>query len=240
MNWNHYLLEKKSPSPPWAHLGVIDGLVSGIFDLSQIPKGTKALSLCMPLKKFKLSYTNWEILIGNIEIEAIELNEVTEWHISLLSTLPNLKYLQISVNKQEDIPDLSSLTSLEVLILASIKKAKDINFLSKLKNLKTLYICDFNNLYDLSPISYLKKLEELSLSNGGMSGVGRPVNSMKPLASLTELEYLSFSLTVEGKNYDITPIFSLKKLKYLEMLPRYYKKGQLEILKNKFPNTEIL
>lgn len=95
MKWEHYLLEKKSPNPPWAHLGIIDGLVSGIFDLSQIPKDTKALSLCMPLKKFKLSYTNWEILIGNTKIEAIELNEVAEWHISLLSTLPNLKYLQI-------------------------------------------------------------------------------------------------------------------------------------------------
>lgn len=240
MKWEHYLLEKKSPSPPWAHLGKIDGLVNGIFDLSQVPEGTKALSLCMPLKKYKLFYTNWNALIGNTQIEAVELNEVTQQHISLLSTLPNLKYLQISVNKQENIPDLSSLTSLKVLILASIKRAKDIEFLSKLKNLKTLYICDFNNLYDLSPISQLEKLEELFLSSGGMSGVGKPVKSMKPLASLSKLKYLSFSLTVEGKNYDITPILLLKKLKYLDMLPRYYKKGQFEILKNALPDTKII
>lgn len=47
-------IRKKSPSPPWAHLEIIDGLVSEIFNLLEISKDTKALSLCMPLKNLNI------------------------------------------------------------------------------------------------------------------------------------------------------------------------------------------
>ena len=40
MDWNNYLSEEKCPSPPNAHLGVLEGEVWGFWDLSQVPKGT--------------------------------------------------------------------------------------------------------------------------------------------------------------------------------------------------------
>ena len=45
MNWNNYLLEKKAPYGDYAHLGVLEGAVSGIFDLSTIPTDTKILEM---------------------------------------------------------------------------------------------------------------------------------------------------------------------------------------------------
>ena len=208
MNWSNYLSDKKCPSPPYAHLGVLEGEVWGYWDLSQVPKGTKILSLPTPLKRTKLSYNNWNALRNNDEIEAIKLGDIDEERIDVLSSLPNLKYLEISCNKQDEFPELSTLKSLQILVLANIKRVDNIEFLKELSDLKTLYICDLNHLYDLSPIAELRSLQELFLSNGGMCGVGKPVKSMEPLSRLLELEYLHFCVTVENRNYDISSLLS--------------------------------
>lgn len=235
MDWNHYLSEGKCPSPPYAYLGIMKGIVKYCWDLSQVPAGTKILGLSTPLKKSKLSYSNWDALRGNSEIEAIEFTDIDEERISVLSDLSNLKYLEISWNKQDKFPDLSSLKELQVLVLANITRIDNIEFLKGLSNLKTLCIYDLNHLYDLSPIAELKGLQELYLSNGGMSGVGKPVKSMEPLSHLLELEYLDFLVTVENRNYDISPLLPLKKLKHLSILPRFLKKGNEEKLKEILP-----
>lgn len=239
MDWNHYMLEEKSPQPPYADLGVINGMVSGIYDLALVPKDTKILSLTMPLKKYHITYSHYESLFGNECIEGVCLNEVHVENLKLLSTLPNLKYLKISNNKQETILDLTPLQHLKVLILSDITKVADFSFLFALEHLKTLYIRDVKQLYDLSFLSNMTNLQELFLSNGGMRGVGKPIKSMAPLSTLQQLQYLHFALTVEHKNYDISPILSLENLKYLRMLPRYYRNHQLETLQKELPNTII-
>lgn len=235
MDWNNYLSDEKSPSPPYAHLGVSEGEVWGYYDLSQVPKGTKILSLPTPLKRTKQSYSNWNALRNNDEIEAIKLNDIDEERIKVLSSLPNLKYLEISNNGQANFPDLFPLKTLQVLILANITRIDNLEFLKRLSNLKTLYICDLNHLYDLSPIAELRGLQELFLSNGGMSGVGKPVKSIEPLSCLLELEYLHIGVTVENRDYDISSLLPLKKLKYLYILPRFLRKGNEEKLKEMLP-----
>ena len=235
MNWNNYLLEKKSPSGYYADLGVFEGTVSGIFDLSTIPTHTKILDMTTPLKRFKLTYTNLSSLNANKNIEAIRLTEINNERVSVFSTLPNLKYLHISVNNQNEIPDLSPLKNLEVLILSSIKKVDNINFLRGLTNLKTLYIRGINNMYDLEPLSSLTNLEELFLHCGKMSGTGQCVKSMEPISKLTNLKYLVFLLNVEKRNYDITPLLSLKKLQKLDILHSYLNNDNREKLLNELP-----
>lgn len=124
---------------------------------------------------------------------------------------------------------------MQILVLANIKRVDNIEFLKGLSDLKTLYIADLNHLYDLSPIAELRSLQELFLPNGGMCGVGKPVKSMEPLSRLLELEYLHFCVTVENRNYDISSLFPLKKLKHLSILPRFLKKGNEEKLKEMLP-----
>lgn len=235
MDWNNYLSDEKCPSPPYAHLGVLEGEVWGYYDLSQVPKGTKVLSLSTPLKRTKLSYSNWNALRNNDEIEAIKLGDIDEERIDVLSSLPNLKYLEISCNKQNEFPDLFTLKSLQILLLSNITRVDNIEFLKRLSNLKTLYICDLNHLYYLSPIAELRSLQELFLSNGGMCGVGKPVKSMEPLSRLLELEYLHFGVTVENRNYDISSLLTLKKLKHLYILPRFLNKENEGNLKDMLP-----
>lgn len=235
MNWDNYLLEQKSPVADYADLGVLKGTVGGIFDLSTIPNDTKILDMSTPLKKFKLTYTNLSSLNANKNIEAIRLGEIDDERVCVFSTLPNLKYLHISVNKQNEIPDLTPLKNLQVLVLSSIKKAENIDFLKGLTNLKTLYIKEINNMSDLEPLSSLTNLEELFLHHGKMSGTGQSVKSMEPISKLTNLKYLAFILNVEKKNYDITPLLSLKKLQKIYILPRYLNNGNSEKLLNELP-----
>ena len=149
--------------------------------------------------------------------------------------MPNLKYLHLSVNKQNEIPDLSPLKNIQVLVLSSIKKVENIDFLKGLTNLKTLYIHEINNLYDLEPLSSLTNLEELFLDHGKMSGTGQSVKTMEPISRLNNLKYLAFILNVEKKNYDITPLLSLNKLQKLHILPRYLNNGNREKLLNGLP-----
>ena len=235
MNWSNYLLEQKSPYGTYAHLGVFEGAVSGIFDLSTIPEDTKILEMSTPLKKFKLTYTNLSSLANNSNIEAIRLGEIDEERVAVFATLSNLKYLQISVNKQEEFPNLSSLKNLEVLVLSGIKQVKDINFIEGMSNLKTLYIYGLNQLYDLSPLASLTNLEELFLDHGKMSGTGQGVKSMEPISKLIHLKYLAFILNIEDKDYSIQPLLSLKKIEQLLILPRYLQNGQREQLLNELP-----
>ncbi|MEQ7799999.1 hypothetical protein ABDJ41_09300 [Pedobacter sp. ASV1-7] len=228
MNWNNYLLENKAPSESYAHLGVLEGMVTAPFDLSVLPTDAKIVSLSTPLKKFKLQYSNLSSLNGNSNIEAICLNDIDDERLSIFSTLPNLKYLQISVNQQSEIPNLSCLKSLEVLILANLKKVENIDFIKGLKNLKTLYIYGINNLYDLTPISDLTNLEELFIEHGKMSGTGKAIKSIDPLKTLNLLKYLQLTLAIEGKNPDLNALNNLKKLQKLTLLPRYMKDGLFE------------
>ncbi|MHC0440341.1 leucine-rich repeat domain-containing protein [Flavobacterium sp. 3-210] len=235
MNWDNYLLEEKAPYGEIAHLGVLEGNVSEIYDLSKVDNDTRVLSLSTPPKKIKKTYTNFSSLIGNEKIEAICVNDIDKERISVFSTLPNLKYLQISVNRQEEIPDLSSLKSIEVLILANMTRIQNIDFVRNMKNLKTLYIYEINNLYDLTPISTLINLQELAVDHGKMSGTGKGIKSITPLKLLEQLKYLRLSITIEDESSDLTALYELKKLKEVMLLPRYLKKGSWERLKEQLP-----
>ncbi len=239
MNWNNYLIEKKSPMADYAHLGVFEDNIYCPFDISELSKDAKIISMSTPLKKFKLKYSNYEALKNNKNIEAICLNDIDEERLSVFETLPNLHYLHISCCKQEIIPNLSRLESLKVLILSSITRAEDFSFISGLKNLQTLYIYGMNKMDDLSFLENMTNLKELFLEHGKMSGTGTAVKSMQPIANLKNLEYLAFILNVQNKNYDVTPLLELKKLKFLRLLPRFYKNKQDILLKEHLSNTSI-
>lgn len=235
MNWDNYLLESKTPAGTYAHLGVLEGQVTAPFDLSVLPADTKILGMSTPLKKFKLHYSNLSTLSGNTTIEALSVNDLDQERLDVIASWPNLKYLQISNNQQEEIPDLSSLKSLEVLVLANIKKVADIDFLKGLQSLKTLYIYGINNLYDLTPIANLSHLKELFIDHGKMSGTGKPVKSLAPLSALEQLQYLHIMITTEEKAPDLTVLYNLKNLQKLSVLPRYLKTTQKEQLLRELP-----
>lgn len=101
----------------------------------------------------------------------------------------------------DDIKDLSKMTSLEVLWLNE-NKISDITPLSKLINLKELHLGN-NNIRNLKPLSSLINLQELYLSINDIEDVS-------PLSNLTNLTLLSI------RNNNISDISSLSNLTKLE------------------------
>lgn len=239
MNWKNYLSENKSPSD-YAHLGIIEGTVRCPFDVSELPIDAKIIDMGTPLKKFKLKYTNNDYLINNNVIEGITINDLNEERLNIFATLPNLKYLSISNNKQSDLPNLSVLKSLEVLVLNGIKKVENIDFVKNIESLQTLYAYGINNLYDLTPLKTLPQLKELWLDHGKMSGTGKMIKNIEPLSELNNLEYLNLILNIENKNYDISPLLKLKKLKHLRTLPRFLNKEKKQKSEIELPLVKVV
>ena len=92
--------------------------------------------------------------------------------ISALSSLKNLKSLNLRNNSISDISVLKNLTNLSYLNLCN-NQISDISVLGGLKNLTELYL-SFNQISDISAISNLKNLTKLSLWRNQISDIKQP------------------------------------------------------------------
>jgi len=168
------------------------------------------------------------ILSGEIPNDTTEINLVwNEIHdVTPLSSLTQLKNLNIEDNYIDDISPLSSLNSLITLSIGSNRisditvfetlsqieylslsrnEIKNIRSLSYLTQLKILNM-NYNQINSIAPLSILKNMTNLVISNN-------PINDLSPLASLEGLELLKMENI--GYKTDITPLSFLINLEEL-------------------------
>lgn len=122
-----------------------------------------------------------------------------------LSSLINLRLLNLSESQIKDIKFLSSLTNLEELYLIS-NQIKDVAPLSRLTKLQHLHIYN-NQIEDITAVAALTKLQILFLSNN-------QINDVTPLSPLTNLQELELS---DNQITDVTPLSSLQNLLVLKL-----------------------
>ena len=155
-------------------------------------------------------------------IKGINLGNNLIKNIGVIQNLSNLKTLTLESNKIADISALKNLPALETLNLAS-NQISDVSVLSGLTSLKYLNLGK-NEITDISAISGLALLEELALNENELT-------SIKGLENCLSLTKLDLSTTEEedhtGHNHevedhdepakisDITLLSNLTKLKYL-------------------------
>lgn len=108
-----------------------------------------------------------------------------------------------------DITGIEYLTNLESINLNN-NKITDLTPLSNLEHLKDLYI-GLNDCVDFSPLSNLKNLEKLHLGGNNMS------NGLSFLQNLNNLEELRLNACEIPNEIDISYIFNLHKLKFLDL-----------------------
>ncbi|GKT14907.1 hypothetical protein ADUPG1_010579, partial [Aduncisulcus paluster] len=118
----------------------------------------------------------------------------------------NLDYLELTTG-----PDLSSLTSLQILDLGGNHSFSDLSFLSaescpSCSSLKKLHL-HYNSIEDISPLSGMTSLEWLDLDDNSISDI-------LTLSYLHSLKYLSVSSN-DLSNVDLTPLSSLSSLNSL-------------------------
>ena len=131
-----------------------------------------------------------------------------------------------------DITGIEYLTNLESINLNN-NEITDLTPLSNLQHLTSLYI-GLNDCVDFSPLSNLSSLKELHISGNDLS------NGISFLQNLTNLENLRMHAAIVPNEIDISYIFNLHKLKYLDLtLWRWITEDHLQGISN-LTNLESL
>ena len=129
--------------------------------------------------------------------------------ISWITSLTNLKELNLCYNAISDISPISGLKQLEALNLADndLNDAQ-IRYLSGLTNLRELDLYYLSRLTDVSPLAELPALDYLNL------GHDHALWNVRPLASLN---YLTQLRVYDTGVTDISCFSSFKELRYLDL-----------------------
>ena len=125
---------------------------------------------------------------------------------SPLSSLTNLKSLDLAGTDITDLSSLSQLTNLTELRLNRNWKLTDISALSGLTSLTELYL-DYNRITDVSALSKLTNLKSLYLNH----------NKLTDISALSGLTNLRVLVLWENQITAIPPLLQLKNVRKLEL-----------------------
>ena len=161
-------------------------------------------------------------------LQALNLNNNNISDISALRSLTNLESLHLCDNEISDISVLGNLTNLEWLDLDG-NNIRNIGALGNLTNLQTLYLCD-NEISDIGALGNLTNLQRLDL-------IGNNISDISALRSLTNLEQLDLCY---NNISDISALGNLSGLGWLDLSENNLTEQQVEELRQKLPQAEIL
>lgn len=162
----------------------------------------------------KLEKINFVSLLD--EIDFGKMPQLTELGLSWVKSkikgldyLKKLRHMGVSEFKEDDFSEISSLSSLKSLSIATAK-CKTLNGIEKLVNLEALSIGAFRGLTDISAISKLNKLRYLEFD------ICPKMQNFSPLGKLQDLEILEL---LDCKNLEsIQFVKDMKKLEQLSLL----------------------
>ena len=186
--------------------------------------------------------------LTNLQTLSLSTNNISD--ISALGNLTNLESLDLSNNNISDISALVNLTNLESLGLDD-NNISDISVLGNLTNLQTLNLCS-NSISDISALVYLTNLESLYLDGNNIRNISalrsltnlqtlylynNSISDISALRSLTNLEQLDLDA---NEISDISALGNLSGLSWLDLSNNNLTEQQVEELRRKLPQAEIL
>jgi uncharacterized repeat protein (TIGR02543 family) len=149
-----------SPLQSLTQLRTLDLSENGLSDLS----GVAALTQLSSLDVHGNGVTDLSPLLGMTQLTSLTLRDnKLQGHLSVLSSLTNLEYLDLQTDQVHDLGDLRYLTGLKALKLSD-NFITDVSDLSNLTELETLDL-RYNMLSDISPLTQLTHLKKLFLEN---------------------------------------------------------------------------
>lgn len=122
---------------------------------------------------------------------------------------PNLENLFIKWSGIKNVDALRFAKKLQHLHLGDSSQVESIDGLGKLNQFITLSLNQLNKISDFSVLSNLTNLEGLGI-NGGM-WTAQKINTLKPLANLRNLKYLTL-INTQLKDRSFDPILNLTEL----------------------------
>ncbi|MFK7820189.1 MAG: hypothetical protein AB8G99_15820 [Planctomycetaceae bacterium] len=139
--------------------------------------------------------------------------------IDELAELPNLRYLQVGLPREDEIPSFRPLQQITTLVVKCNKHQSNLKFLNGLNNLRSLCISEAMGITKLTPLGKLSGLCELYI-DGAISG-RNTIQTLAPLGKLFDLRYALLLLRVEQRNRTLRHLHSLSKLTFLHLSDDY-------------------
>ena len=152
--------------------------------------------------------------------------------------MPNLKGMFIKWSGIKSLDALRSAKKLRHLWLGSSSQVESIEVLGEMTSLRTLELQQLNKISDFSVLSKLTDLKGLGLD--GSMWTAQKIDTLKPLANLRKLKYLTLINTqLKDKSFD--PLLNLTDLVYFQSSWNY-PEAEFEKLKSlpklKYGNVE--
>jgi Leucine-rich repeat (LRR) protein len=165
--------------------------------------------------------------IINLEEIVIDADNVV-YTLEPLTQIVFLKKLVVNNNQIQDLSPLSDKQYLEILSVSG-NPVDNIMPLSNLSMLKNLNI-ENTPVADLHPIAGLKNIKVLNIA-------GTSVSNLKPLAGFESLEDLSI---VNTGVKSVVTLENLSSLKHLKAYKTKIKNKHILLLKQKFPDLNVI
>jgi Leucine-rich repeat (LRR) protein len=148
-----------------------------------------------------------------------------------LCCLSELEVLYIDRVSAVDLSSIDRLQKLRVLSIESAPKIDNLSWLPEHKSLQTLGLCNFKSLHDISDLASQTQLRSLAIDGG----VWTPmlVESLRPLSSLKELQFLSL-VNCRVADESLLPLCSLTRLKALHCA-QFFSRRQFQELETALP-----
>ena len=163
---------------------------------------------------------------------AIWANPASDDLIRNLAGLPRLRAVCLTHVKRIDVSPLAASPSLEHLLLIWAPALTDVSFLARIPTLRTLYLDSVGRL-DLDTLPPLPRLTALHIGGGMWSTL--KVASLKPLARLSSLAYLTLS-NARPLDGSLAPLAGLRQLRELR-LPNFFSVEECARLAAALPDT---
>jgi len=141
------------------------------------------------------------------------VSRVNQKMFDAVCNMPNLEGLFIKWSGVKNIESLRIPKNLHYLWLGGSSQVESIAVLGELTSLVTLELQQLNKISDFSVLSNLTNLEGLGID--GSMWTTQKIETLKPLANLSKLKYLSLiSTQLKDKSFD--PILNLTELVYFQ------------------------
>lgn len=166
-------------------------------------------------------------------LQRLWAHSVNQSFLDEICELRSLKQLYIDRLSVSDPSSLTRLRDLRSLIIVGGTKVESLDWTGELTWLRALALENFPRVGSLQPLARLNGLRALGVE--GSMWTTMKVDSLQPLSSLANLEYL-FLTNLRSKDRSLQALHSLTGLKVLECANRFAK-GEMERLREALPNT---
>jgi hypothetical protein len=154
--------------------------------------------------------------------------------VAAVARCASLRRLYLEEVRTAHLAPLASLRRLEVLGIDGATKVTTLDDLTHLPALRGLAAIHFPKVRTLDPLRALRQLEALSV--GGGMWTRMTVESLAPLAALTELRFLDLG-NLKASDGSLAPLAALTQLRELD-LPNFYPVSELVQLARALPHTK--